>query len=90
VVLAVRPRLAAHGLVLGGMRDVPRGAVYVAAVEEGRLIAEPEVERVVVPEWIMRLSKRLLSLPSGRYIITLTATKERHDWTIANAGRIEN
>jgi hypothetical protein len=41
-----------------------------------------------LPGWIIKLTRRLLSLQPGRYSITLTVGK-RHDWTVQMLGKVE-
>ncbi len=40
------------------------------------------------PEWIIKLSRRLLALKPGRYQITLTIG-DCHDWTVVELGKVE-
>ncbi len=41
-----------------------------------------------MPEWLLKLTKRLLALTPGRYLIILTLGKEA-DWTLQHLGKIE-
>lgn len=42
-----------------------------------------------MPEWVLKLARRILALPPGRYMIVLTVG-ERHDWTVIEAGKVES
>jgi hypothetical protein len=69
------------------------------AVREGCAMVEPEgvrvdgarlapIQRIAVPDWVLKFSRRLMSLSQGNYVIVLTVAKD-HKWTVARLGKIE-
>lgn len=40
------------------------------------------------PAWIIKLARRLLALPAGRYQLILTIDREC-DWTVIELGKVE-
>lgn len=44
---------------------------------------------VVVPVRWLRLLRRLMGLPSGRYVIVLSVSTDHCDWSVTDAGRVE-
>lgn len=46
----------------------------------------------IVPEWIIKLARRLMALPAGRYqiILTIGNAANSYDWTVISLGKIEN
>lgn len=55
-----------------------------------RAANEPPAPTLIVPKRWLRLLRRLLGLPSGRYVIVLTVDQGHCEWSIAEAGRIEH
>lgn len=45
-----------------------------------------------MPEWIIKLARRLMALPAGRYqiILTIGNAANSYDWTVISLGKIEN
>jgi len=41
-----------------------------------------------MPEWVLKLARRLLALPRGRWQIILTIG-DGHDWTVVPLGKVE-
>lgn len=41
-----------------------------------------------MPDWVVKLARRLMALSPGRYAIVLTIGKE-HDWTVQFLGKVE-
>lgn len=44
---------------------------------------------MTLPEWVLKLARRLLALPDGRYQIVLTKNGDRNDWSVTRLGKIE-
>lgn len=42
-----------------------------------------------LPEWAIKLARRLTALPAGRHVLILTTVEDRHDLTILPAGKVE-
>ncbi len=42
-----------------------------------------------MPVWIVKLMRRLLGLQPGRYLIVLSVMGDGWDWSISEAGKIE-
>lgn len=42
-----------------------------------------------MPEWVVKLARRLLALPDGRYSIVLTVDGQRRDWSVQPLGKVE-
>ena len=48
------------------------------------------IQRIAVPDWVLKFSRRLLSLSPGNYVIVLAVGENKdHKWTIARLGHIE-
>lgn len=41
-----------------------------------------------MPEWVLKLARRLMALTEGRYLIVLTVGKETN-WTVTKLGKVE-
>ena len=41
-----------------------------------------------MPEWVLKLARRLVALGPGRYQIILSVGK-KHDWTVTRLGKLE-
>ena len=41
-----------------------------------------------MPEWVLKLARRIMALRPGRYAIILTVG-DMHDWTVAELGKVE-
>ena len=41
-----------------------------------------------MPEWILKLARRIMALRPGRYAIILTVC-DMHDWTVVELGKVE-
>lgn len=42
-----------------------------------------------LPEWVIKLARRLASLPDGRHVLILTNNEGQHDLTVIPAGKVE-
>jgi len=41
-----------------------------------------------MPDWVLKLARRIMALESGRWLIVLTIG-QRHDWTVQRIGKVE-
>lgn len=41
-----------------------------------------------MPEWILKLARRIMALAPGRYMIILTIGKDK-DWSVITLGKVE-
>ena len=52
-------------------------------------MAGKEAGGAIVPDWALKLMRRIMGLEPGRWMIVLTVGRE-YDWSVTNIGRVEH
>ena len=42
-----------------------------------------------MPDWVLKLARRLMALTPGRYFVIITIDRKGVDWTVTKAGKVE-
>ena len=57
---------------------------------ELQLMSEDNRGDWAFPEWVVKLIRRLMPLPPGRYMIVLDVGKQKSYWSVTHLGKIEH
>ena len=49
----------------------------------------PQTVTSLQPAWVVKLMRRLLQLPEGRYILVLDVSRHSVEWRVSEVGRLE-